>query len=377
MRFQTAALALALGATIISADALAGRPRKPKPVQESERPPEAASVVIPKARTWNHPLFDELPLDLGGLPKGSANLSAQGCHACHTEAFEGWQGSAHARGPSPALLAAAAAANSPQCLSCHLPLAVQHPDSGVWDPTLGTEGVTCAACHVREGLVLTSAAPEAAPHPSRQAPELAEATACAGCHQLTWPGAEAPFYDTYGEWERSPWAAAGIQCQDCHMGPGAGRTANGSDHAFTAAPDRAVSLLVSLPGPSLVRGGDPITAGIRVQNTGAGHHVPAGSPFTGLRLEVALVHQIDGGFKTAGTPFADDLHQVVGDAAPWPILEDTRLPAGGERQWEVPLSLSQKDPSGPWWLRARLIRTVRDEPTGEVVVEQRIGLSVD
>ena len=34
-----------------------------------------------------------------------------------------------------------------------------------------------------------------------------------------------PIQDTYAEWKRSPYAAEGKRCQDCHMPAYAGKTA--------------------------------------------------------------------------------------------------------------------------------------------------------
>ncbi|MHC4960489.1 MAG: multiheme c-type cytochrome, partial [Planctomycetota bacterium] len=40
---------------------------------------------------------------------------------------------------------------------------------------------------------------------------------CSACHTLTHPHSGLVIENTYEEWKKSPYATAGIQCQDCHM----------------------------------------------------------------------------------------------------------------------------------------------------------------
>lgn len=352
--------------------------------------PEAPKEPAPK-------LFaDPLPLDVGKVPQGLANLSAQGCNACHFQAHDEWEDSAHAQGwASTAFREAVEAAGTPACTSCHLPLATQHDqlvtyDAGDanrpitspnprFDATLMTEGVTCAACHVRDGKVVTRHAVDQAPHPTVQSDELRAATLCASCHQLTWPGADKPFYDTYGEWQRSPQAKAGIVCQDCHMGGGAGSRL-GADHTIANDPARAVSVLIDADALRLVRGGEALPVTVTLQNTGAGHAFPTGTPFRGVRLEVALVGPVGKKGEIGTWPQAThtaDLARKLGDTAPWPTLADDRLPAGAERQYSWELALPHEAPAGDWSLRVTLAETVSGKVTGEPFVTRTLPLAVD
>ncbi|MFT7520623.1 MAG: hypothetical protein ACI9MC_002773, partial [Kiritimatiellia bacterium] len=245
--------------------------RKPTPTAEPVVAPAAADRVPPSIGR----LFtDPLPLSLGPMPAGLANQTAQGCNGCHYQATDGWLGSAHNQGwRSPELQQAANDAGGPACLSCHLPLMSQHVDqvlydggsmtaprtrpNEAYDASLHIEGVTCAACHVRDGSVVGASPSGLAPHSSAWSEDLGSSQACAGCHQLTWPGANRPFYDTYGEWSRSPQGKAGITCQQCHMRPGADSGASSHDMALPTA--RAVSLLLNVSAAPMVRGkpGEP------------------------------------------------------------------------------------------------------------------------
>ena len=335
------------------------------------------------------------PLDVGDVPDGLANHSAQGCSACHYQAHDTWVHSAHASAwSSPAFQEAVAEIGSPACLACHLPLHSQQPDlvtydegdilrpittpNPAWDGGLQTEGVTCAACHVREGAVITSRPVTDAPHPTLYSPELSTSTSCAACHQLTWPGADLPFYDTFGEWERSPQAAAGIQCQDCHLRSGVGEHL-AVDHRFEARSGRGVSVLVRPATPDIARGGDPLPVTVILQNTGAGHAFPTGSPYVGVRLDVRLSGPPDrrGNPITGGEPFTVDLVRTLADEPPWNTVEDTRLQAGESREYPVELALPQRSPAGPWVVRVSLTRTVRGEPTGEPLVVREVPLRTD
>lgn len=348
-------------------------------VATPERPTERLGALFPSA----------LPLDEGPLPAGLANLSAQGCNACHPDAHAGWASSAHAK-VSPAFAEAAAQAGTPACYACHAPLQRQHADLASypegdihhptltpnphWDGGLQLEGVTCAACHVREGKIVTANPGVQAPHPTVWSPELKESTACAICHQLSWPGASQPFYDTYGEWERSPHAAAGVSCQSCHFAHG-----DTVRHDSPADPARAVSLLVRPARPTLARGGPPLAVEITLQNTGAGHAIPTGNPWKGVRLEAAILGPADRkGIAARGDgALVVDLARTVQAEAPWEITADSRLQAGEARVMSAALSLPAKAPPGPWRLEVTLTRTLYGKTVEEPFVRKVIPLTVD
>ena len=136
-----------------------------------------------------------------------ASLSAQSCNGCHAEIHDQWAASGHATASTnPVYLAAVRAmGNPPECQNCHLPLENQRPslhfgpgstgpksDNPSYSPTLAIEGVTCAACHVRDGIIYgpRELHSSESPHPVAPADELREATACAFCHQVSLQGAE-------------------------------------------------------------------------------------------------------------------------------------------------------------------------------------------
>ena len=345
------------------------------------------------------PFAGDLPHSTGGLPHGLANSSAQGCNGCHYQTHDDWQNSGHARSAafSERFQAAIQEANPTQCTLCHLPLIEQqseltvfagdddnHPETKqnpAYNATLQTEGVTCAACHIRKETVIAARYTPNAPHATGWSAQLGQSQSCASCHQLSWPGAQTPFYDTYGEWTRSGYAQAGIQCQNCHMAGGAdGGTAS---HTMNISAERAVSLLVTLERPTLTRGGDPISVAIRLQNTGAGHAYPTGHPDHGVRLYVALEGPNASTDEKAppraiwGEPFTADLARTLGSEPPWQTLADTRLGAGGERTFATTLALSLDAPPAPWTLVVSLLETWQGRPAAKPIVVQRIDLMVD
>lgn len=289
------------------------------------------------------PLFSgELPLgDLGDVP-GLATLSAQTCAGCHVRAHDDWVGSAHATAwTSPTFRAAVAAAgDSTMCLGCHLPLRVQHEEladgyldgdvtrprlvpNPAFDATLQSEGVTCVVCHVRDGVVLSANPPQPAPHPTVQSAELRDESLCATCHELSWPGGDRPFYDTVGEWEKAGFKAGGVQCRACHMAERDGEPG----HTFHLPAARALTTLVQLPS-TRVTPGQPLDVTVTLVNTGAGHSVPSGNPFSTWTIDAALVDA--GGHALTDSPVLT-LARTIDDAPPWNTRADTRLAAGERR----------------------------------------------
>jgi hypothetical protein len=358
----------------------------PPPAEEAAAPAPEAPPAPPAPALF----AGGLPVTIATLPNGLASLSAQGCNACHWAAHDTWSGSAHAKAWSDEVFQTAlkSAGGSTTCTSCHLPLASQHDQlaagyvdgdltrprlqaNAAFDLTLRGEGVTCAACHVREGTIVgTRPAPDA-PHPVAVSAELSDPAMCATCHQLSWPDGDRPFYDTYGEWKGSAYATAGVTCQDCHMAPTTGATVPGSDgtlpsHALGADPRRAISALLSMPKASVVRG-QPVDVSLTLQNTGAGHSFPTGNPFKQYRVEVVL---LDAANKELAPAFSTVLARTVETKAPYRTTADTRLAPGAQRTVTHAFTPNVKGVPGRGAVEVRL---VRDK---EVLVLQRVMVDI-
>lgn len=286
------------------------------------------------------------PIPLLETPTGIVDQTARACAGCHTEIYEEWRGSMHS-----------AAWNDSQfqevwrsmrrdtgCLNCHSPLTAQQPlaSGGGFRPTLQAEGVTCAACHIRDGAIVGAGTSTGeVPHPVTQRPDVAEATFCASCHQLSLPGRAKGFYDTYREWRASDWAKRGVGCRECHMPLRTGNVATGVHRAYRshellgghtdALLQRALTVTVELDKPRY-EPGDAIQAVVVVRNTGAGHAVPSGDPAHQVRLIVGLADTRGEFLEKKETMFARKMPRTP----PYRERADTRLAPGEERR--IPFS---------------------------------------
>ena len=317
-------------------------------------------------------LFDApMPLETPDLPEGLSHLGAEGCASCHWPVVESWRTSAHSGMPSKAMQKALhAAGDAPECSQCHFPLQVQHREliapsqeegqllesmrtpNENWSPSLQSEGVGCVACHVREGTVLGSRDLDA-PHPVRESTELGSSEGCAGCHQLTWEGADQPLYDTFGEWSRTTYADAGLTCMDCHMAPVAGASTPGgrtthADHQFDARRGEGLSLHLSLSPKGATRG-QALIGSVRIQNTGAGHAIPTGSPFKSLVVTIELL-DVRGTAAGDGAEFV--FAREVSEKSPYTTVSDTRLMAGDERTLPFEFKIPYRAKAGQGTIRA-------------------------
>jgi hypothetical protein len=187
------------------------------------------------------------------------------------------------------------------CQHCHAPLAEQSPlrpdtlaANPDFDPALRGRGIPCAACHVRgherfgpprrDGSLAGTAPPETLPHGGvTRTPAYLASEFCRDCHQFAPDGYALEgklLQDTYNEWKASRFAAAGVQCQDCHM------------------PDRR-HLWRGIHDPAMVRRGlsisvvdEPAAPGrvatrLVVESTGVGHRFPTYvTPIVVLRAEL-------------------------------------------------------------------------------------------
>ncbi len=281
------------------------------------------------------------PLPLTRPPPGFTDISAATCGACHQEIYQEWQISTHARAWLDDAQFMEELAKSEKngvawmCMNCHTPLMNQLPQWVVglknnqvdqpifvnnpdYDLALQKEAITCATCHLRDGVVLGPYGDTVAPHPVKKAPELLSPAVCIQCHQ-----AQARFeaqqlicvFNTGDEHAQSPQAAAGKICQDCHMPtverplwPG-GQPRRTRRHWFGGSlipkkpeytaqmqalrvhypPGLAVKVA---PLPDRVKSGQSVALVVTVQNAEAGHYLPTGDPerfiLVDLRVEDEL-----------------------------------------------------------------------------------------
>lgn len=189
--------------------------------------------VVIKGFAWENPIPQQV------IPEGLLTIRASECGSCHTEIYREWQLSIHARAMSDLQFSEEVRKNPGSkwiCINCHAPLANQQQwiASSVlgsrleeatyvrnrgFDPILREEAITCAVCHVRDGVVLGPWGDSSAPHPVRKSEQLLTAATCTVCHQAVADYGETLIchLESGQEWEDGPFSAVGVTCIDCHM----------------------------------------------------------------------------------------------------------------------------------------------------------------
>lgn len=305
------------------------------------------------ARHWADPVPAQGPVP-AGFSALEASLGPQACGQCHAEQWQAWQGSRHARSMGPGLgwqLHLMDQAQGNRCLRCHAPLAEQKalvaqdlgwparpaaPPPTHVPPDLAQQGLVCAACHLRGHRrfgpppVAGRAAPAGAvPHGGFEASSaFSDSAFCAHCHQFPDDGPRTAgklHEDTYGQWKASPFAGR-EPCQSCHMPQRQHLWRGIHDPEMTRRAMEVDWQLVGQPGHEL-------SAAVTVRNVGAGHHLPT---YMVPKIELHIAHLAPDGRRT------ELARQVIG----WTVdtdlraeLADTRIPAGGQRRFDMPLAL--------------------------------------
>ena len=260
------------------------------------------------------------------IPAGLESLTAESCGTCHREIYEEWKTSIHAKAFEDPFFQAywKKDKNIWVCLNCHAPLANQQPtlikeiprgrvEKAVqepnphYDPAYQKESVTCAACHVRDGVILGPFDDSAAPHPTKFDPTFRTAQVCYRCHNVV--SGPAQFYNvgpcgTYAEYEGKYFMQErGFICQHCHMPeierPVArgGPIRQGRRHLWRGGHDpemikQAVAVRVEADPPA-PQPGERVTFIATLINAGAGHKIPTGDPDRHFTVEF-LVQDKDG-----------------------------------------------------------------------------------
>ena len=260
------------------------------------------SCLAPKV--WSE-LVPQEPQPPKEPPAGLSSLSAESCGTCHVAIYEEWAGSMMGQAWIDPVFQADFEERDELyvCRNCHTPLTEQQPELTVgvtrvlptlktetepnphYQPGLEDEGVTCVACHLRDGAIVGPHEDIDPPHAWVFDSEFATGATCEGCHQMPPP----PFWtlerdvaDTHRELER--WQAAtgsSDDCVTCHM-PAVDRplmegypSRQGRRHTFAGSWDEDMlrsAVRLSRDGSELL-----------VENR-AGHNVPTAEPAHELEL---------------------------------------------------------------------------------------------
>ena len=258
------------------------------------------------------------------VPEGLTSLKAESCGTCHTEIYNEWKTSIHSQAYKDPFFHAYWTKDKHTwvCLNCHSPLenqqptlikdiprdrverAVQEPNPH-YDQEYQQEGMTCAACHVREGVILGPFEDAKAPHPTKYDPMFRTTQLCYRCHSVV--GGPAQFYNggpcgTYPEYEDGYWKKErGFICQNCHMPEierpvaAGGPIRQGRQHLWRGGHDpamvkRAIDVKVAVE-PAEPKPGDKVRVTLTLVNAGAGHKLPTGDPDRHFTVEFAVEDQ--------------------------------------------------------------------------------------
>lgn len=243
------------------------------------------------------------------LPEGLTSLSAESCGQCHQAIFEEWKTSLHAKAYIDPFYLAYYKMDKydPSCRVCHTPLEIQmeqlvsyenkdylHPQykkNPAFDKKIRDEGVTCAACHVRNGMVYGPypASSLQSPHSVAYDPEYRSEKLCLRCHQVTQKKLSLVsdgICSTGVEFYQSHWFKKGYTCQTCHMEsverplvPGFKSRKTGQhlwQGAFSKAQlKKAFTFSAQIKDASIW---------VTITNSGAGHKIPTGDPERYIKL---------------------------------------------------------------------------------------------
>jgi hypothetical protein len=326
-------LAVAAAVALLTGGALAGdaahRPLDKEPIQEF------------LSRHWRRPLAPQ------GVPPAAfsaleASLAPESCGTCHPAQHTDWTTALHARAMGPGVTGQLKEMwrTDPEsarlCLTCHAPLAEQQPENrAVFDATLQSHGVVCAACHVREHRRFgpprrEQSAPAASPAArlphggATRTPAFLASEFCSSCHQFGADGFALNgklLENTYEEWKASSAAARGVQCQDCHM-PDRRHLWRGIHDAEMVRSGVTITLATDR---RRYRPDDELRARLTIENTGVGHQFPTYvAPRVVVRMALVDMHgqELRGSAeeRSIGREVSLDLTREHAD---------TRIPAGG------------------------------------------------
>lgn len=142
------------------------------------------------------------PIDTSQAPPLLGKLSAKECAVCHQAFYDEWYTTIHSQAWVDPYFQADWQFDGAQhtCRLCHTPLDRQQPhkvlgyrDKSKWDtimedapdfdPELQHEGVTCAACHYRDGKIVGVFGDTNAPHPVQKLEDPNQV--CVRCHVVS------------------------------------------------------------------------------------------------------------------------------------------------------------------------------------------------
>jgi len=311
------------------------------------------------------------------VPEGLPDLRAATCGGCHTAIYDEWRVSTHGLAwVDPQFQQEITkSGNRWLCNNCHTPLLnqmeqwavgldendvekpryVPNPD---YDPAFRDEGITCASCHVRGGVIEGPTGAATPAHATRKAARFLDQTLCLECHQAVreYPGKTFTcVFNTGEEWKAGPFGKAAVSCQSCHMQeverPVATGAASrrGRRHFFPGAgipkfADKAPPLDQLFPGMDVAAVQAETALQLTLTNR-AGHMLPTGDPERFITVTIRFVGPDDALIK-------EEVLRIGQLWEWWPApkkLDDNRLTPGESR----PVSVRRPDTAVAWTVEVR------------------------
>jgi hypothetical protein len=378
----------------------------------------------------------ESTLSTTGAPALLGTLRAEECGACHREIYKEWQTTIHSQAWTDPYFQTDWQFDGAQqiCKNCHTPLDRQQEhivlgfrDSEKWDPVLALnpdfdpelqhEGVTCAACHLRNGSIVGVLGMPDVPHPVRKINDPNEV--CVRCHvvegerwdtffrfppcgtvaeiqstvnsRLDPDEPDAPFQPTHPQGrtgEITLPGTASLGCVQCHMPlvnrplVEGGQVRPVRQHLWRGGHDPAMVKqgLEVLLVEAEKQPGDERTFILTITNVGAAHYLPTGTPDRFLTVELRLL-------DSEGRVLKEQSHSIKRTIMWRPFiidLKDTRLPRWQPRSYKftVPAGGRQRPVAVEAVVRYHLLDEKRrarinyhpDEPIDYEVFRQRLSL---
>lgn len=244
---------------------------------------------------WNHPIpaQGQPPEKFSSLEK---NLNPNACKTCHNDQFQNWEKSFHAKAIGKGFLwqkEILSSAEYDSCLQCHSPLAetkselsasyqtkeILNSKSHNFPDGISNPSIICASCHIRNQIrfgppgrtnMIHEVSTNRLPHNGYVAKQEFESSEfCRSCHESKETGVQLNgkrLMEVYSEWEKSPFAKQGIQCQNCHMPD--------REHSWKGIHDKTFVQNSLLPTWSITENKGKYRIQAELKSIGIGHNFP-------------------------------------------------------------------------------------------------------
>jgi len=322
------------------------------------------------------------PVDTSQSPAVLGGLSAKECAICHQDFYDEWKTTIHSQAWTDPYFRIDWKFDGSQhsCRLCHTPLDRQQPhkvlgyqDTDKWDPILEDnpnfdsklqhEGVTCAACHYREGKIVGVLGNTNAPHPVKKLDDPNQV--CVRCHIV-----EGDKWDTFFRFppcgtvaeiessfvpdskditvkgntgERVISDTSSLGCVECHMPlvkrslVKGGMERETRRHYWRGGHDPEMvkkALTISFSEQMSSHNKDKRSFALTITNTGAAHYVPTGTPDRHLTIQLRILDKNN-------TVLEDNTNTIKRYVMWRPFivdLKDTRLPRWQPRTYQIDVS---------------------------------------